>query len=663
MKRKDSGQSLLGYFFLLNLCFLILQLIFISHQAENFVTAIPLPWQTYGEIALTLAVHLTLCLALAIVQWILLLGVVKRSKHYFTSDTWLLIIWFLSTTLILSANAYYFPLSRFSKMLSPPVPPFVFAWVLIMSLSLCIALCINSLLTLKSIRMLCAACALVAFALKGFESLNPQNNLTYNRTQPNIIIIGIDSLSPDNMNDQNMPFVLDLLQNSTQFTDTISPLARTYPAWVSILTGLYPLHHQGAENLIPKHHVNAKASIAWQLQKQGYSTLFATDDRRFNSIDKEFGFQQIVGPKLGVNDVILGAFNDFPLSNLIINFKISAWLFPYNYINRASFHSYYPATFSRLLEQTLIADKAQAPIFLAVHFTLPHWPYAWAETLPEDLDNEYSLLGRNKLYQAALHRVDQQVGSFIDFLKQHQYLENSMLILLSDHGEALYSPNSRSTNLNNYRGKQPSPLDHYFKHNTATDLDKSAGHGSDLLSPKQYHSVLGFYLYQQGIKTSLKTQIHRRVALIDLAPTILEFAKLTPLHAIDGLSLFQAIMNPNRPLPERYFYLESGMFPNQLISQKKAMKIGKLFYRVNPDTSELEIREDKLSFFDRQKLYGIIYGDWIFVLYPNGKSYIPVIQNIKNGEWSDTWNSSFTTRSPEKELNARMRQFYREKII
>ena len=55
-----------------------------------------------------------------------------------------------------------------------------------------------------------------------------------------------------------------------------------------------------------KNLVKSQNSIAWILKDTGYNTIFETDNRRFNSIDKEFGFKQIIGPKTGVNDVLLG---------------------------------------------------------------------------------------------------------------------------------------------------------------------------------------------------------------------------------------------------------------------------------------------------------------------------------------------------------------------
>ena len=69
-------------------------------------------------------------------------------------------------------------------------------------------------------------------------------------------------------------------------------------------------------------------------------------------------------------------------------------------------------------------------------------------------------------------------------------------------------------------------LHNTLKRNTSTILNKSAGHGSDILSPRQYHNVLAFNIYKQGTVTTTNNKIKTRVALIDLAPTILDFLHL-----------------------------------------------------------------------------------------------------------------------------------------
>ncbi|MDI1352992.1 MAG: sulfatase-like hydrolase/transferase, partial [bacterium] len=325
----------------------------------------------------------------------------RRTWHFFAEEQWQIGIWMISVITLMCANSYFFPLSTFSLLIDIPSSC---AYILfLVSLFILGFLVVNSFIYTNRI-ILFIFLVLLSSAIYWTNYL-PKKEKQIQSPMPNIIFLGIDSLSPESVTPINMPFLNNLLQKNTQFTNSISPLARTYPAWSSILTGLYAQHHHAQENLMPKRLVNSQASMVWLLNQKGYNSIFATDDRRFNGIDTDFGFNKIIGPKIGVNDVLLGSFNDFPLSNLMINTAISSWLFPYNYINRASFYLYYPATFSAKLEYALARENANKPLFLAVHFTLPHWPYAWAESSPLQLNNEFSLENRNSLYQASLHRV------------------------------------------------------------------------------------------------------------------------------------------------------------------------------------------------------------------------------------------------------------------
>lgn len=661
MKATASKFTCFFYFLLFNLCFFSLQAALLYLQNGSFVSSIVLPAIAWQQVLATLGVQIILYLLLSGLQTILLLGVLKRPWHHFSPDQWQIIIWFLWVCIILSANAYYFPLSVFSKLLSPPIPTLLMLMVLSISGLAVILLIFNSLLYRQSMYLLGIVIPSVFFLV--FSNTDKQISKSLSSTQPNVIILGIDSLSPESINSENMPFFSQLIKNSSQFTNSISPLARTYPAWTSILTGLYAKHHHAEENLVAKNSVRSQDSIAWLLRKNGYYTIFATDDRRFNSIDTEYGFKKIIGPKAGVNDVLIGSFNDFPLSNLLINFRISTWLFPFNYSNRASYFSYYPQTFNEKLEQELSTDIQKFPVFLAVHFTLPHWPYAWAESLPEQVNNEFSIEKRDILYQQSLQRIDKQFQSFFTYLQQRNYFDDSLLILLSDHGEVLYYPNSRLTNYHNYQGKRPSKFAEYLKYHTATVLNKSAGHGSDILSPKQYHNVLAFRIYKNGHITTPTSQINRRIALIDLAPTIIDFLHLDNAQKMDGISLLPSILDPLFSLPQRIFFIESGMFPNQLLSKKKSIKIGELFYNVNPLSGELEIKPEKQQAISKQKLYGIIYGDWVLALYPGKRTYIPVIQNLLSGLWIDNLHSDFAQSTPAQQMYQQMQQFYGRELF
>ena len=70
--------------------------------------------------------------------------------------------------------------------------------------------------------------------------------ITFMATQekPNIILVGVDSLSPDFLSyfgyGNITPFFDSFLDHASVFSEAVTPLARTFPAWTSILTGKYP---------------------------------------------------------------------------------------------------------------------------------------------------------------------------------------------------------------------------------------------------------------------------------------------------------------------------------------------------------------------------------------------------------------------------------------
>ena len=663
-----SFRHYFNNFALLNLVFLCLQTFYILSLGGNFLQALPLPFGVYVEILETAIIHIFLYGVVSIIQAFILWGITTKNTSHQGLNQKQLVIYTLTIGFIISLNCYFFPLSAFSKLFLPETPDLLIKIIL----GLCGfgILLITILVLWKSLRQkpfwsLSLLCFISFWLIILFLIPHPQNLQAPSQVKerPNIIIIGVDSLSPERINSKDTPALFQFMNSSVQFTETISPLARTYPAWASILTGLYPIHHQARENLVPLNRVKSSASFVWSLRKSGYYTVFATDDRRFNNLDKDFGFEEILGPKIGINEVLLGTFNDFPLSNLLVNFRISHWLFPYNFMNRAAHHTYYPATFDKALERMLAKNRDKQPLLLAVHFTLPHWPYAWAASSPAEVGDEYSVEERNELYHAAVRQADKQVGVLLKNLQNNDLLKNSLIIVLSDHGEALYDDVARKTNETNYQGNKPGQLADYFTRKTSTTLQKSAGHGSDLLSPAQYHCLLGFTIRKNNQFITPVKQISTRVALIDIAPTIYAFTKLPTLKNPDGISLFSTLVNQSTPPANRLFILESGMLPNQFISRTKAIEYGKLLFQVNPDNFHLELRPDKLNDINSMKLYGILQGDWLLTLYPDDKQYITVILRLSDNRWTDDLNSTFAKSSPIESMLQQLRQFYQEELL
>lgn len=642
-----KGYTQFYVFFLLNLVFLGSQYAITFSNPYLFTKALTLPNSVYFELSLACLLHVCLYGLLSLLQTFMLPNTRQAPWNAISQDTWIIIIWSLSTITIITANTFFYPHSIFGKLFA--LNETLNCLLFYITLGVLSFLFINASLHHLRITLLffITVTLVLTFKTQDYPLFNP---LDEHNAPPNIILIGIDSLSQSAISEEHMPHLSQLLKESVHFENTVSPLARTYPAWITILTGLYPKNHGAMENLVPLTGVKSHKSIAWMLQKEGYRTIYATDEKRFSNIDETFGFQTLVGPKFGINDIILGTFNDFPLSNLWMHSFPSATLFPYNYMNRASHFSYYPERFDKALNTAITYPKLNAPLFLAVHFTLPHWPYTWAKS--PDFQGKNAL---HKRYQASLERVDVQIADLIDTLKQQKLLDNSLLVVLSDHGESFYKTNSRPLDLQKYQG-QSHRLENYFKTNTDTAYNKSAGHGSDLLSPEQYHSLLAFQVRKEGLAIHFKKGIDSKVALTDIAPTIYEYLlKLPP--KMDGISLFSTLINPSISVPERHFFLESGMYPNQDFSKERLLKMAKKIFTVKPKTGNLEIQKSKLPFIKNQKLYGITQGDWLLTLYPYKKRYLPVIFQLNTGLWSDDPSSAFAQESPFSILLESLEQF------
>lgn len=646
-------------FFYINITFFLLQVVYILSKESTYIDALSYPFTVYAELFYAFILQTILYLLLSIFQTELLWGVKTFFKDKIDTIRWQYIICTATIVALLSVNCFFFPLSKLSRIFLPELPLILLNISVVSSLSLLgglMTLAIGNYIKTYPLRtcLLLLGCFLIFLFPK--TSIKVQQN-----QQTNLIIIGIDSLSPEQITPNRTPFLYKYLQTSVHFENTISPLARTYSAWTTILTGLYPLHHNARENLYPRHLIKSSASFAWILQKQGYQTLFATDDRRFNNLGKEFGFQEIIGPRIGVNDVLLGSFYDFPLSNIIINWSMSKWLLPYNYINRAGHFSYYPFSFDQALQQKIEQINPKQPVFMAIHFTLPHWPYAWANSSPATVNNEYSVDAREELYYQAVTGADKQAQQVFYQLDKKGILSNSMVIVLSDHGEVLYKKGSRRTNPLLYQGISPGPFEIYLKTKMNNELDKSVGHGSDLLSPSQFHCILGFKLFKKNVLETKAKTISTRVSLLDIAPTIAEFFHFS-LTQLDGISLLPTIENKSLPPENRLFFLESGMAPNQILTEKKVVALAHEIFQINNKNLLIEVKTEKFQTINAMKLYGVIQNQWLIALYPNDNKYITVFLNLETGEWSDNPHANFIKTTPFTALLTNLRTFYKENL-
>lgn len=485
--------------------------------------------------------------------------------------------------------------------------------------------------------------------------------------QPNVFIIGIDALRPDRVHfygysKPQTPNIDRFLKQSTRFRYSLSVLARTSPSWVSLLTGQYPIHNGVRFNLVPQQNLKLQESLGWVLKRHGYKTIFSTDGRRFDFIDQDFGFDKILGASGTVTNFLMDLVDNSPATNLVSNTAIGELLFPDLYGNRDVAITYHPGAFLNLVKEQMPKNIHQ-PIFLAIHFTLPHFPYYWG--------SEDSLLQMtpSKVYDDAVNRADEQFKDFMDYLKKQGLLNNAIVILISDHGEALALPGDRMISQAKFvRGKNSATG--LFKTLNALNqgrmrLSESAGHGTDVLSDSQYNTMLAFRYYGQKYSNKAVT-INKMVSLIDIKPTLLEILGI-PAKDYDGISLLPYLQGIKDPFEHNMIFTEIGFTPTALkssnISVQNAVYQSADLFAIQPKTHRIILKASAAKKLLKTKQRAVYYKNWVLALYPGKKDILfPVLVNRSTGQWTDDLSTPFAIHSPAEKLMKAIKQFYGKEV-
>jgi len=243
-------------------------------------------------------------------------------------------------------------------------------------------------------------------------------------TRPNLILVSLDTLRADRMSLHGYPRTttphLEAFANeAVVFDRAISPSTWTTPSHGSMFTGKLPWEH-GAGSwyqgwLLGEDHL----TIAELLRDAGYATAAYTEGGLVGGV---MGFAQgfdqyddgpaVAGDRSGVADV----------------------------------------TFARAWEW--IASQSSSPFFLFLHTFEIHAPYCSPE--PEgiafvdknnafpncvdepDIDSEPLGQHASDLYDGGIQYTDRLLGRFFGLLSESGLLENTVVIVTSDHGEEFH---------------------------------------------------------------------------------------------------------------------------------------------------------------------------------------------------------------------------------
>lgn len=504
---------------------------------------------------------------------------------------WLVAGWFiLLAGLVLAWNAALHPSSVFADEESwwrVPQFGFVRIHIALMLVVLTVAMLLVRALPRIGLRgrragfATATAAAAAALLLASPRLLNAAS-MPVASDKPNIVILGLDSLRNDlevpRRGASRAPEIRAFLAGSLRFTDASTPLARTYPSWMSILTGRHPTSTNARYNLMARSTVHAGETLGDALRARGYRAIYATDEVRFANIDRSFGFDQMITPPIGAADFLLGYAGDLPLVNLVARTPAGGWLFPSNHANRAAATTYEPQQFLDRLENEI---SIGGPSFLAIHLTLAHWPYAWAgmslPSAPESYRDAYAL---------AVEAVDRQFGDVLAILREKRVLDNAIVVVLSDHGEALGADNDTMLR----------------KTGSSADIWNSIwGHGTSVMSPNQYHTLLAMRAFGRAKLPGGTGLRDWPVSLEDIRPTLEEIVTgREPAH-VDGHSLLPYLTGSRNPagLSDRIRFTETdfntpstkaGRFAASGVFEEAAS-----FYELDLKTGWVQLKPDRIK--------------------------------------------------------------------
>jgi arylsulfatase A-like enzyme len=354
-------------------------------------------------------------------------------------------------------------------------------------------------------------------------------------TRPNIVLYLVDALRADHLGCYGYhkpvsPNIDEFAENATVFENALAQAPWTKPSAASIFTGMYPRTHGVIKR---RDALPAEATtLAEILQAEGYNTATFIAN---GYLGKKFGLHR------GFADVV-----SLPRARSDqINQKVFAWL-----------------------------DKRghQQPFFLYIHTLDPHAPYspprdfrerfAGAVRQPNLTEETRALLASLQkryggpievgsvpwmqalhrkripvtkiliadlvsLYDAEIASNDHNFGIFLQELRRRRLFEESLIILVSDHGESFYEHGTWEHGENLHREVIHVPLIAKF--------------------PSSYTAA-----------NATKRRIPDLVQQIDILPTILDSLGLVVPENVDGRSLVPLISGKEEKKRQRraFSYLE-----------------------------------------------------------------------------------------------------------
>ena len=422
-------------------------------------------------------------------------------------------------------------------------------------------------------------------------------------TRPNIVLIIIDTVRADHISSYGYaktttPHIDQFAQESLRFEKAYAAASWTLPSTASLLTGTYSGYHgahrnDSAENFFSSNKLSDEnVTLAEVLGQYGYYTASIVSSP---FLGRQFGLDQ--GFQY-LDDIIPNHFYIFP-AFAVVEFLNS--FFPLqDYLAATGFFGHKVADQINLCALNWLKNyDSPKPFFLLLHYFDPHDPY-----LPENLGvsskhipativsrygqrtanytdlekglistvmnnekpllhDEHDLLINN--YDLEISRNDQKVNEILEACKALNVYDNSIIVILSDHGESFGEHDLMLHGVSLYEDNLMVPL-----------------------------------LIKLPLSDLKKGVITRDVSLVGLVPTILSYLDIPIPETVQGSSFFgndeQRIVAQNFRDPKWKNQEITRRFDQDIIS----LKLGRYkFIRSTGGKTELfDLEQDPLELHD-----------------------------------------------------------------
>lgn len=290
----------------------------------------------------------------------------------------------------------------------------------------------------------------------------------------NVLVVVIDTLRADRLGcygyrDIRTPNIDEIAREGVRFHQVVSSIPLTLPSHCSIFTGTYPLFHLVRDNggyyLDDSFTTLAEIFRAEQYKTAAFISAYVLDSKW--GLDQGFDYY----------------FDEFDLTK-------------YKKVSLSTVQRVGGEVQKEALEW--LEKNREEKFFAWIHYYDPHSPY----TPPPPYDMDY----QGKPYVGEIAYVDYLIGKLKLFLQEHGLLENTLLIITSDHGEGL--------------GEHEEILHGNFIYDTTVRVPLIIRFPDKEIEDKVIES---------------------QARLIDIMPTILDYLKINIPREVQGVSLMPMI--------------------------------------------------------------------------------------------------------------------------